>query len=104
MAKNSKPMSKTEIYKALAERTGLNRKQIAGVFEELSGLIRSNLGRNGPEAFTIPGLLKIVVQHKKATKEREGIDPFTKQPRIFAAKPARKVVKARPLKALKDMV
>jgi nucleoid DNA-binding protein len=41
---------------------------------------------------------------KPATPEREGINPFTKEPTIFKAKPARKVVKAHPLKALKDAI
>jgi hypothetical protein len=52
----------------------------------------------------MPGLCKIVVQHKPATKERKGINPFTKEETVFKAKPARNVVKIRPLKKLKDMV
>ena len=53
---------------------------------------------------TIHGLCKIVVQHKPATKERQGVNPFTGEPTTFKAKPARNVVKVRPLKKLKDMV
>lgn len=104
MANNSKPLTKTEVYKTLAERTGLTRSQVSSVFEELAGLIRKSLSKTGPKAFTIPGLLKIKVQHKKATKAREGVNPFTGEKTIFKAKPARNVVKAQPLKALKDMV
>jgi hypothetical protein len=43
-----------------------------------------------------------VVIKKPAPKERKGINPFTKEPTVFKAKPARKVLKARPVKAAKD--
>lgn len=56
-----------------------------------------------PGGFALPGLVKITVVHKPATPKRKGINPFTKQEQIFAAKPARKVIKVRPFKALKDM-
>ena len=101
---SEKPMSKTEILNALAEGTGLTKKQIAGVFDELAKLIGENLGKKGPGVFNVPGLMKILVKHKPATKARKGIDPFTKQERMFKAKPAKNVVKIRPLKGLKDMV
>lgn len=103
-AESGKPMSKTEIYTALAERTGLAKKDISKVFDELGTLIGDQLGKKGPKTFNVPGLMKITVNHKPATKERRGIDPFTKQEKLFKAKPARNVVKVRPLKALKDMV
>ena len=99
-----KPMSKTEIYSTLAERTGLSKRDVSNVFDELGKLVESNLGKKGPRIFTVPGLMKITVQHKPATKERKGIDPFTKTEKVFKAKPARNVVKIRPLKGLKDMV
>jgi nucleoid DNA-binding protein len=98
-----KAPTKSEIYSTIAEKSGLTRKQIASVFDGLCGLIASNLGKKGPGIFTIPGLLKLKVIRKPATKEREGINPFTKQPMIFKAKPARNVVKALALKPLKNM-
>ena len=52
----------------------------------------------------LPGLMKITVVRKPAPKARKGINPFTKEETMFKAKPARNVVKVRPLKALKDMV
>jgi hypothetical protein len=61
------------------------------------------VGKKGPGVFALPGLLKIVVVNKPATPQRTGINPFTKQEQVFAAKPARKVIKVRALKALKDM-
>lgn len=98
-----KPPTKTEIFASIAEETGLTKKQVGEVFDSLSGQIEKALNKRGPGTFTIPGLCKIVVQHKPATKEREGINPFTGEPTIFKAKPATNVVKVRPLKKLKDM-
>lgn len=104
MADKKKPMSKSEIYATLAEQTDLTKKQISGVFDALAGLIGAQVGKKGPGVFNVPGLMKITVQHKPATKERKGINPFTKEETIFKAKPARNVIKVRPLKGLKDMV
>ena len=63
-----------------------------------------DLGRGGPGICNVAGLMKITVVHKPATKARKGINPFTKQEVIFKAKPARNVIKVRPLKTLKKMV
>ncbi|MBW3542527.1 MAG: HU family DNA-binding protein [Planctomycetes bacterium] len=103
-ASGAKPMSKTEIYSTLAERTGLSRKDVSKVFDELTNLINQQLTKKGPEVFNIPGLMKLTVQHKPAKKARKGINPFTGEETMFKAKPASKGVKIRPLKALKDMV
>jgi nucleoid DNA-binding protein len=100
-----KPLTKTEIFSNIADSTGLSKKQVSEVFDGLNEQIEKALvGRNAPEVFTLPGLAKFVVQKKAATKEREGINPFTGEKTIFKAKPASKVVKIRPLKKLKDMV
>lgn len=103
-ATKAKPMTKTEIHAKLADKTDLSKKQVASVLDGLAGLIGENIGNKGPGVFNIPGLMKITVQRKPATKERKGINPFTGEETIFKAKPARNVVKIRPLKALKDMV
>lgn len=99
-----KAMTKSEVLNTLAEGTGLTRKQVASVFEELSALIEQNLGKKGPGIFAVPGLMKIKVVRKPATKARTGINPFTGEETMFKAKPARNVVKIQPLKALKEMV
>jgi len=103
MAKSAKAATKSEILSNIAGATGLSRKQVASVFEALSGQICAAVGKRGPGVFVVPGLMKITVVQKPATPERTGINPFTKMQQVFAAKPARKVVKVRPLKALKDM-
>jgi len=98
----TKRMTKSEFINALAEKTGMNRKQVTATMETLSAIAVEQLSRHGE--FVLPGLVKLSVATKPATPEREGINPFTKQPTIFKAKPARKVVKAYPVKALKDAV
>ena len=100
----AKGPTKGEIITSIAGTTSLARKQVASVFEALSGLIGKNVGKKGPGLFVVPGLMKISVVQKPAVPARKGINPFTKQEQMFKAKPARKVVKVRALKALKDMV
>ena len=100
----AKPATKSEVLAGIAATTQLSRKQVASVFEALAGVIKTAVGKKGPGVFALPGLLKIVVVQKPAVPARLGINPFTKQQQMFKAKPARKVIKVRPLKALKDMV
>ncbi len=103
MAKSAKAATKSEILSKIAEATQLSRKQVASVLEALSGQVKAAVGKKGPGIFVVPGLLKILVVQKPATPERKGINPFTKLEQVFAAKPARRVIKVRALKALKDM-
>ena len=95
-------MSKSDFLSALAEKTGLNKKQAASAMDAVSSIVSEQLNRNGE--VTIPGLIKLIVTKKAATPQHEGINPFTKEPAIIKAKPERKIVKARPVKALKDAV
>ena len=97
-----KSMSKSGLIQAIAEAVGeeLTRKQVRGVLESLIGVGHRELKKSG--VFTLPGFAKFRVVKKPATKARQGINPFTKQPQTFAAKPASKSVRARPIKAIKD--
>jgi len=99
-----KAATKSTIYQELSAKTSLTRKQIAAVFDELTGFIKGELSKKGPGVFTLPGLLKIKRVEKLPTKARMGTNPATGQPMMFKAKPKRTVVKALPLKALKDFV
>ena len=99
-----KSPTKTEIMNSIAEQTKLSKKDVAAVFDALSSDIAQALGKKGAGSFSIPGLCKILIQRKPATKARKGINPFTGEETMFKAKPARNVVKIRPLKNLKDMV
>lgn len=97
------PMTKSALYATIAENTELKKKEVVAVFDELATLINGHIKKNGAGVFTLPGLLKIKVVRKPATKARKGINPFTGEPTVFKAKPARNVVKAQPLKNLKEM-
>ena len=102
MAKKGGAPTKSEIVAQITKDTELSRKQVAAVFESLNGQIKKSLRSGG--LFTLPGLLKLKVVKKPATKAREGINPFTKEKMIFKAKPASKKVRALPLKSLKAFV
>ncbi|MSO30390.1 MAG: DNA-binding protein [Acidobacteria bacterium] len=94
-------MSKSELIEKLTARAeGLSKKQVKNLLEGLTEIAHKELKKAG--AFLVPGLAKFVVIKKPATKARKGINPFTKEPTIFKAKPARKVIKARFVKAAKD--
>lgn len=99
-----KPMSKSEVTAALAEKTGLSKKEVSAVLEGLSGLIAGSLGKKGAGVFNMHGVAKFKIRRIPATKDRKGINPFTGLEQVFKAKPARNVVKILPLKALKDQV
>ncbi len=98
------PLSKSALVQTLADRHAnkLSRKDVKGVLETLADLGQQELKKNG--IFVLPGLVRMIVVKKPATKERKGINPFTGQPAVFKAKPARKVIKARPVKAAKDAI
>jgi len=102
-SKGPRAMSKGAFYQAVAEKHEMKRKQVAAIFETVAELIESGL-KHRPHKITVPGLVGIRVVHKKATKKRKGISPFTGEPTIFKAKPARDVVKVRAVKALKEMI
>lgn len=97
------PLTKSQLFTELAERTELKKKDIGAVFDELTNIINGHIRKNGAGVFTMPGLMKVKVIRKPATKARPGTNPFTGEATIFKAKPARNVVKVMPLKALKDM-
>jgi nucleoid DNA-binding protein len=107
-AKTATPVKKTMTKAAIAEeiagKTGLTKKQVSSVFDELSVLVERHIKKGAVGQFSLPGLMKIEVRRKPATKARKGINPFTGEETVFKAKPARNVVKIRPLKKVKDMV
>ena len=97
------PFTKAQLTSVIADNTGLTKKDVAAVMEELSVVIHRHLKKRGAGQFTMPGLMKIKTVRKPATKARKGINPFTGEEAVFKAKPARTIVKVQPLKALKDM-
>ena len=103
VAGSKKPRSKSEVYSTLAEHVGIHRRDVAAVFHALASLIKADL-KAGAGVFNVPSMMRITLKRKPATKARKGINPFTKEEVMFKAKPARNVVRVRPLKALKEMV
>jgi nucleoid DNA-binding protein len=99
-----KATTKAETYTYIADKTGLTKRDVGAVFDAMGGLIKRDLRRTGPGVYTVPGLMKIKVVRKPATKARKGVNPFTGEAMTFKAKPARNVIKVLALKALKDMV
>jgi len=95
-------MSKSQLIEKIAAETELPKKGVKEVFETLAAIGYKELKKTG--VFLLPGFAKFVVIKKPATKERQGTNPFTKEPMTFKAKPARKIVRARLVKAAKDAV
>lgn len=101
----SEAYTKSQILTYIAENSGLKKKDVSNVFDSLTELMGLHLAnKRGPGEFVVPGLMKCRVVRKPATKARKGINPFTGEETVFEAKPARNIVKIRPLKKLKDMV
>jgi nucleoid DNA-binding protein len=103
-AKNNKPLSKSALLQAVADAIGeeISRKHVKQVVETLVNVGHRELKKNG--VFVLHGFAKFLVVKKPARPAREGINPFTKEKQKFAAKPASKAVRARPVKAIKDAV
>jgi len=97
-----KRMSKTEFVEAIANQSGLEKKQVNAVLDALNDIVYREL--KAQNEVVLPGLVKLTSVTKPAVPEREGINPFTKEQTMIKAKPERKVIKPRPLKALKDAV
>src|SRR6266511_2542861 len=95
-------MIKNQLIDALAEGTQISKEDVRAVIEHLATVGYKELNESGE--FVIPGFVKMSVVNKPATEARTGINPFTKQPMEYAAKPASKTVKASPLKVAKDAV
>jgi len=99
-----KVRSQSEVFSTIAQHVGIHRRDVAAVFHVMGSMIKADLSKSGLGVFKVPGLMRVTVQRKPATKEHQGINPFTKEPMTFKAKPARNVVRVRPLQALKAMV
>lgn len=101
-----KPMNKTDLYEKIGERTGLKRKQVSDIFDILTEIMGQEMGKKGPGVFVLPGLLKLQRVHKPGIKGGKVVpNPWKRgETMVTRDKPAKNVIKARPLKRLKDMV
>ena len=100
----AKPRAKGEVFGTIARHVGIHRRDVAAVFHVMGSMIKADLSKGGAGVFKVPGMMRITVTRKPATKAHMGINPFTKEQVMFKAKPARNVVRVRPLRGLKDMV
>ena len=98
----STKMTKTQIVGTIADNTGLTKKQVSDVMQQMDALIEGSIKKRGAGEFTIPGMMKITTVRKPAVKARKGINPFTGEETMFKAKPASTAVKIRPLKKMKE--
>merc|ERR1711879_76508 len=95
-------MTATWAYSSVAETTGLKTKDVKSVIEGLVAVAADELKKSG--SFKLAGALNMKLKKKPATPARKGVNPFTKEPCVFKAKPASKTVKAFPMKKLKEMI
>ena len=102
MVKKSSAPTKSDMLATISKDTGLPKNQVSAVFDSLNIIIKKSLKSHG--LFTLPGLAKMKVVKKPATKAREGVNPFTGEKMVFKAKPSSKKVRVMPLKNLKGMV
>lgn len=92
----AKRMTQTEIINQLAEKSGMKKADVKGMFDTLAELAAAEVKKNGE--FTLPGFGKLV---KATRKAREGRNPATGKPIKI---PAKTTVKFRLGKAMKDAV
>merc|ERR1712107_6123 len=101
-AMKSGAITASAAYSSMAETTGLKAKEVKAVVEGLVDVAAAELKKNG--SFKLAGALNLKLKKKPAQPARKGINPFTKEPCTFKAKPASKTVRALPMKKLKEMV
>jgi nucleoid DNA-binding protein len=101
---SSNKLTKAQFITALSESSGLDKKAVNGMLDALADLVKKQLGPEGPGEITIPNLVKLKAKVTPATQDRQGVNPFTKEPMLIKGKPASRKIRASPVKALKDVV
>jgi nucleoid DNA-binding protein len=97
-------MTNSQFVANLSKKSGFTQKQARTVLRTINAIVAQQLGKQGPGQVLIPGLLKLIVVDKPATPLHEGVSPFTNKPMTYPAKAAHRIIRARPLKALKDAI
>ena len=92
-------LTQTQVIVQVAEKNELKNKQVKGVVEALMGIACAEIKKHG--SFKLAGMLNLKLKKKPASPARKGVNPFTKEPCVFKAKPASKTVKAFAMKKLK---
>ena len=97
------PMTQVHMTTEIAADTGLSRTDVAKVLESLGDQIYRHLKPRSCGQVKVLGMFNVTKVQKPARKARQGINPFTGEQIMIAAKPASMVIKVRPLKGLKEM-
>merc|ERR1712224_968339 len=100
--KSGGAMTQTGVFQSVAETTGLKTKDVKGVVDALMGVAVEQVKKSG--SFKLAGMLNMKLKNKPATPARKGVNPFTKEPCVFKAKPASKTVRCLPMKKLKELL
>merc|ERR1712093_789980 len=100
--KSGGAMTATGAFQSVAETTGLKTKDVKSVVEALMAVAVSELKKSG--SFKLAGMLNMKLKHKPARGARKGVNPFTKEPCVFKAKPASKTVRCLAMKKLKQLL
>jgi nucleoid DNA-binding protein len=100
----AKRMSKAQVILELSEKTGLAKKDVQNLFDQVLVLVERELGKEGPGEFVLPDLVKLRVKTTPGRAEHVGLDPFTKQERTFPARPEARKVRVSAAKRLKDLL
>jgi nucleoid DNA-binding protein len=100
-----KSMNKSALLTEIANSTSLTRKQVSSVFDALTEVLKKEMGKKGSGVLNVVRLVKVYRVEKPAQKAGTRPNPF-KPGEMMAvkAKPARLVIKVRPLKDLKGLV
>merc|ERR1719515_654566 len=101
-ATGPKAMTTSAAYRAVSETTGVKARDVKGAVEAYISLAAAQVKKSG--AFKVGGALNLKLKSKPARPARKGVNPFTKEPCVFKAKPASKTVKVRALKKLQELI
>jgi nucleoid DNA-binding protein len=100
----AKARTQAELIAYLAERVDLDRKKVKALLAAFTAVAVADLNRADMGRFTIPGLVMLRVVRKPATQQHDGLNPFSRKPMTFAARPARNIIKTRYPKKLRDSI
>ena len=100
----AKPLTKQGLLQHVAEHAAVELKAVKAVVANLEATILASLHKKGAKGFVWPGLFKASLVSTPARPARKGINPFTKQEQMFAAKPASSKIRIRALKKANEAI
>jgi nucleoid DNA-binding protein len=97
-----KRLTRLQFIERLAEKSGITNTQAVSALDAIGAMVSQELGKQGPGDVLIPGLLRLMIVHKPATQQHEGVNPFTNEPMTYKAKAARRVIRVKSMKSLSE--